>query len=176
MERSDNFGNLGKADSSRRDGVRVVGLGRKTPSPRLSNSMTVRRQRGHRLLAGPLHLEDRVVPASFTAVINPATNPSGAVAELVGIFNQANADAGTSETINLFAGGKYEFNDPVNFNDGGTALPVLIESNSTYLYSAAYVPKTFTINGLGATFDRPPGAPACAVCRETCAADRSWSS
>ena len=36
--------------------------------------MTVRRQRGHRHLAGPLLLEDRAVPASFTAVIDPATN------------------------------------------------------------------------------------------------------
>jgi hypothetical protein len=122
--------------------------------------MTLRPRRSRRHLTGPLLLEDRVVPATFTAVIDPATDDAGAVAELVNIFNQANADAGTTETINLFAGGTYEFNDAADPDDGGTALPVLFESDPTILYSPGYIPKTFTINGGGATFDRPAGAPS----------------
>ncbi|HEY3789090.1 MAG TPA: hypothetical protein VGL71_09555, partial [Urbifossiella sp.] len=117
-----------------------------------------RRLRRH--LTGPLLLEDRTTPATFNATINPATDPAGAVAELVTLFNDANADPGTSETINLYAGGTYEFNSPANLQDGGTALPVLFESNPAILYSPGYVPKTFTINGMGDTFDRPAGAPS----------------
>src|SRR5256885_895859 len=102
-------------------------------------------------LFGPERLEDRCVPATFSATIDPATNPAGAVAELVQIFQNANADGGTSETINLFANGKYEFNAASDRNDGGTALPVLMEPDPNVLYSLSYAPKTFTINGFGAT-------------------------
>src|SRR5262245_25569226 len=107
-------------------------------------------------------LEDRCVPATFTATINPTADAPGAVAELRTIFQAANADAGTTETINLFAGGKYEFNDAFDKNDGGTALPVLMEPDPNVLYGAGYAAarKTFTINGNGATFDRPAGAPS----------------
>src|SRR5437867_2142050 len=107
--------------------------------------MTVRSRRGRaRPLAGPLLLEDRTAPAVFTATVDPATDPSGAVAEITGFFNSANTNLDSTDTINLFANGTYVFNFATDLFDGGTALPVIDNPDNV-----------ITVNGQGATFLRP---------------------
>ena len=48
-------------------------------------------------------LEDVSAPAIFSATIDPAADNAGAIAELIGFVNAANANAEV-DTINLFAG------------------------------------------------------------------------
>ena len=125
--------------------------------------MTLRRPARRATLAGPLHLEDRAVPATFTATINPAANNPGAVAELVSIFTQVNTNGDTDDTVNLFPGGRYVFNNAADPFDGGTALPVFTTINSGFISTNTFssvTPTTLTVNGQGAQFVRPAGAPS----------------
>ena len=87
-------------------------------------------------------LEDRLAPAVFNIA-------AGDVAGLVAALNTANGNA-QDDTINI-AGGRFVFQTPADSFDGGTALPV-VESDG--------VNQTVTINGNGATFFRPDGAPS----------------
>src|SRR5688500_2554894 len=109
----------------------------------MKNSRRIARRRA---LTGPLQLEDRSVPAVFTALINPSVDPTGAVAELVGIFQQVNANTDADDTVNLFPGGRYTFLAPFEKTDGGTALPA---------FTPTVDGSTLTIEGTGATFTRP---------------------
>jgi predicted outer membrane repeat protein len=125
--------------------------------------MTLRRPARRAKLAGFLPLEDRAVPATFTATINPAANNAGAVAELVSFFNQVNTNGDTNDTVNLFPGGRYVFNDAADPFDGGTALPVFTTINVgeiTPNVFSSVTATTLTVNGQGAQFVRPAGAPS----------------
>src|SRR5437879_1042559 len=112
--------------------------------------MTLRSRSRRRHLAGPLHLEDRITPTAYLATIDPAVNPSGAITELVSIFNTINTDGQPADSLDLLAGKTYEFNFANDLHDGGTALPVIYDPNA--------IDKVLTINGNGSTFLRPPGA------------------
>jgi len=106
--------------------------------------MTVRSRR-RRFLTGPLLLEDRVTPATFTA---------GTVADLISAINQANANADPSNTIDLTSA-TFTFNQADNPFDGGTATPVITDNGA--------IVKTLFIDGSGvgtASFIRPPGSPS----------------
>src|SRR4051812_12276299 len=120
--------------------------------------MTVRSRKTPRLLTGPLLLEDRAVPATFTATVDPTTNPVGAVTQLRQFFHDANANGAAPDVIDLspMTGKTYVFNDLASAADGGpfdggTALPVLTTPGDVV-----------TVNGgpLGVTFLRPAGAPS----------------
>jgi predicted outer membrane repeat protein len=110
--------------------------------------MTTRTPRRFRLAALPL-LEDRTAPAMFTAVVNPAVDPTGAIAEVVGFVNAANTNADPDDTIQLFPGGTYPFLQANDKFDGGTALPVFTGSGPT---------DSLTLDGRGATFSRGTNA------------------
>jgi hypothetical protein len=88
-------------------------------------------------------LEDRIAPAVFNLSIDPSTNPSGAVQELVSAINTANNN-GQSNTINLFAGGVYDLTAINNYWYGPDGLPPITS--------------TLTINGNGATIQRDVNA------------------
>ena len=75
------------------------------------------------------------------------SDPTGAIAELNGFFATANSNGQATDTINLFANGKYVFNFATDQFDGGTALPVI-----------DVIDNTVTVNGNNATFFRPAGA------------------
>ena len=87
-----------------------------------------RRTKRQPLLAGFVPLEDRTAPAVFTATLDPAVDPTGAVAEIVGFFAKVNTNGEAQDTITLFSGGKYTFTTAFDRFDGGTALPVLVAS------------------------------------------------
>jgi predicted outer membrane repeat protein len=94
-------------------------------------------------------------PAIFTAVIDPAVDNAGAVAEIRGFFQVADTNAFPDDTINLFPGGKYVFDNAsaTGFGsyDGGTALHVFVDPTGK---------ESLTVNGNGATLFRPAGAPS----------------
>src|SRR5690242_15314666 len=104
----DNFGGMGNSDSSGRSGNRVVNFVPRTDSAPTPGSQTAMTPRSRRLLAELL--EDRATPATFNATVDPATNPAGAVAELVGFVNAANANGAGADVINLLPNRTYEFN------------------------------------------------------------------
>ncbi len=134
--------------------------------------MTVRRTARCRFrLADPLPLEDRLAPAVFPVapeeLINPSVDNAGAIAQLGNFIRKANTNGDLVNTINLFGpqAGKlasYAFNvtasqlgadgkpepDPIAQTDGGTGLPVISGD------------KVLIINGKGASFVRPSGAPS----------------
>ncbi len=93
-------------------------------------------------------LEDVSAPAVFTATIDPAADPAGAVAELVGFVNAANANA-EPDTINLLPGKTYTFTAAADGTDGGTALPTVT--------TPAGGANAVTVNGNGSTFHRADG-------------------
>src|SRR6516162_5971800 len=112
------------------------------------------RRARQRAFGAPLRfelLEDRVAPAVYTALINPATNNAGAVAELVGIFSKASTD-GEADTINLFPFGQYTFTAAADSNEGSNALPSIVQDGIGK--------NTVTVNGNGATFFRDVANPA----------------
>ena len=104
-----------------------------------------RRIKRQPLLAGFVTLEDRTAPAVFTATIDPAIDPTGAVAEIVGFFTKVNTNTDAQDTINLFSGGRYTFTSAFDRFDGGTALPVFVASGPA---------DKLTVNGVGTTFFR----------------------
>ena len=104
-----------------------------------------RRIKRQPLLAGFVPLEDRTAPAVFTATLDPAVDPTGAVAEIVGFFAKVNTNGEAQDTIDLFTAGKYVFTTAFDRFDGGTALPVFVASGPA---------DKLTVNGVGATFSR----------------------
>lgn len=89
------------------------------------------------------------ITAVFNAGIDPQVNNAAAVNEIIGFFAAANSNNAQIDIINLWAGGTYTFNHAFEDLDGGTALPVIDTVN-----------ELLTVNGNGATFYRPPGAPS----------------
>jgi hypothetical protein len=109
----------------------------------LSRSVVRRaKQRARRSVAPALEvLESRLAPATFTLSINPATNPTGAVTELINDINSANSNQDPNGNIlDLYAGGSYTLTAIDNYWYGPDGLPA-ISSN-------------MTINGQGATIQR----------------------
>lgn len=92
-----------------------------------------------------LMLEDRSVPATFTASIDPAVDNTGAVNQLVSFINKANA-TNEPDTIVLWPNATYTFAAAVDTNDGANALPSIIQDGAGK--------NPITIQGNGATFFR----------------------
>src|SRR5437868_8325087 len=93
-------------------------------------------------------LEPVVAPAVFTAAIDPAADNAGAVAEIVGFVNQANATP-EADTIQLVPGATYTFAAAANAADGGNALPALTATSGGT--------NDLTVDGRGATLRRADG-------------------
>src|SRR5262245_66578848 len=103
-------------------------------------------------------LEDISLPAILTATVDPNVDAAGAVAELVGFVNSANANT-EADTINLLTGRTYNFTGAADATDGGTALPTMA--------AAAGKTESITVNGNGSTFHRADGPATFRFFRET---------
>lgn len=99
-----------------------------------------------------MQLEDRLAPALFTAGVNPANDPVGAVAEIVGFMNQVNTNGDPDDTI-VLQPGVYPFTAAADKFDGGTALPVFVPQVNNGV-------DKLTILGSGTTFLRPADSKA----------------
>jgi predicted outer membrane repeat protein len=129
---------------------------RNLPRPQLGNADIgpVEAQPGEVLPDAPPPPPPPPPPARLTATIDPQQDNEAAVNELVGLFIQANTNGNPFDEIDLFrrADGSpvtYLFDAVSEVFDGGTALPVFETQG-----------QSVTINGFGATFRRPAGAPS----------------
>lgn len=96
-------------------------------------------------------VEDRLAPAVFNIA-------AGDVAGLIAAITTANGNL-QDDTINL-APGRYVFQNAADDFDGGTALPVITSDVVDPMNGTIPLGQTVTINGNGAQFFRPDGAPS----------------
>src|SRR5262245_22974686 len=117
---------------------------RRFPHGRSFLSKSPRGPRRRRLRLEVEGLEDRLSPATFNLLTNPAVNNAGAVAELIAAVNAANNEGVNpgADTIVPFGGGTYTFTGVDNFWYGPNALPAITS--------------VITIQGNGATLQRDP--------------------